>query len=73
MLVLSRKTEQSVIVDGLGGPERAIKVTVLQIKGKSVLLGFESEREIPVHRQEVWEQIRARVGTDCPREVRDSA
>ena len=65
MLVLSRRTEESVVVDGINSPKRAVKVTVLEIKGRSVLLGFEVNKGIPVHRAEVWERIRAGVGTDC--------
>jgi carbon storage regulator len=65
MLVFSRRTEEAVIIDGLNSPERAVKVKVLEIRGRSVLLGFEVNRDIPVHRQEVWERIRAGVGTGC--------
>jgi carbon storage regulator CsrA len=36
-----------------------LKVTVLQINGGSVSLGFEADEDIPVHRREVWERIRA--------------
>jgi carbon storage regulator CsrA len=38
-----------------------LKVTVLDIKGGKVRLGFEADPDIPVHRLEVWEQIKA-----CP-------
>jgi carbon storage regulator len=57
MLVLSRKTKESVVVGGSCGFERMLKVTVLQINGGSVRLGFEAEADIPVHRWEVWERI----------------
>jgi carbon storage regulator CsrA len=48
-----------VIVDGFNSPERAIKVTVLEIKGGNVRLGFEVNQDVPVHRTEVWERIQA--------------
>jgi len=39
-----------VIVDGLDGSTREIKVTVLQVKGGRVQLGFEVNTGVPVHR-----------------------
>ena len=59
MLVLSRKNRQSVVVDGVDGFQRELKVTVLGIKGANVRLGFEVDTDVPVHRSEVWERIRA--------------
>ena len=59
MLVLSRKNNESVIVGGAGGFERLLKVTVLEIVGGKVRLGFEVDADVPVHRVEVWERIRA--------------
>ena len=35
-----------------------LKVTVLEINGGMVRLGFEIDRGVPVHRWEVWEKIR---------------
>jgi carbon storage regulator len=64
MLVLSRKMEESVIVDGFNGPERMLKVTVLGIRGDKVRLGFEVNKEIPVHRAELWERIRNKYKSD---------
>lgn len=58
MLVLSRKSQESVVVGGTVGFERLLKVTVLQINGGNVRLGFEVDPAVPVHRLEVWERIR---------------
>jgi hypothetical protein len=41
MFVVSRKSEESVIVDGFHSPERSLKVTVLEVKGGQVKLGIE--------------------------------
>ena len=57
MLVLSRKKQQSVMVGGCSGFERTLKVTVIEIRGGSVRLGFDASAEVPVHRAEVWERI----------------
>jgi carbon storage regulator CsrA len=59
MLVLSRKQRESVVVGGPNGVERLLKVTVLEIHGGSVRLGFECDDNFPVNRCEVWERIRA--------------
>jgi carbon storage regulator len=59
MLVLSRKTQEAVIVGGSQGFEHLLKVTVLEIQGGKVRLGFEVDQEVPVHRWEVWQRIHA--------------
>lgn len=57
MLVLSRKSQEAVVVGGSDPFERLLKVTVLEIRGGKVKLGFEAEANIPVHRWEVWARI----------------
>lgn len=64
MLVLSRKNNQSVVVGGASGIEPLFKVTVLGIRGSSVRLGFEADGDVPVHRAELWNRIRADVIRD---------
>jgi carbon storage regulator CsrA len=59
MLVLSRKSRESVVVGVADGSERVLKVTVLEIDGGKVRLGFEADADIPIHRWEVWERIQA--------------
>ena len=68
MLVLTRKSREAVVVGGLEGSERMLKVTVLEIRGGNVRLGFEADASVPVHRLEVWERIRSRDGPDGPAE-----
>jgi len=53
MLVLTRRAEQSVVIGGSAGFERMLKVTVLEIKGSQVRLGFDADADVPVHRWEV--------------------
>ena len=53
MLVLSRKTQEAVVVGGSSGFERLLKVTVLQITSGQVRLGFEIDKGVPVHRWEL--------------------
>jgi carbon storage regulator len=59
MLVLSRKSQESVVVGGADGFNRLLKVTVLGIQGGRVSLGFDIDDSIPVYREEIWERIRA--------------
>jgi carbon storage regulator len=69
MLVLSRKRQESVVVGGSIGFTRLLKVTVLEINGGTVRLGFEAPADIPVHRSEVWEKIVAGSGPASATEV----
>ena len=64
MLVLTRKSQESVVVGGVDGVAPLLKVTVLEIRGARVRLGFEADAGLPVHRWEVWEQLRANGGPD---------
>ena len=64
MLVLSRKNQESVVVGGADGFQSLVKITVLAVIGGNVKLGFEAAADIPVHRLEIWERIRAQRESD---------
>jgi carbon storage regulator CsrA len=68
MLVLSRKRLESVVVGGAVGFERLLKVTVLELRGGSVRLGFEVDSSVPVNRWEVWEKIHSGGQPESPLE-----
>ncbi|HRA87540.1 MAG TPA: carbon storage regulator CsrA [Planctomycetaceae bacterium] len=51
MLVLSRKRNESVIIND------NIVVTVIDVRGDKVRIGIEAPRDVSVHRQEVLEAI----------------
>jgi carbon storage regulator len=51
MLVLTRKTSQSIMI----GDD--IEITVLSSTGDKVRLGIQAPREIPVYRREVYDEI----------------
>jgi carbon storage regulator CsrA len=59
MLVLSRKNNESVIVEGGDGLKHLIKVTLIEIGRGVVKLGFEANRNISVNREEIWERLLA--------------
>lgn len=54
MLVLSRKRGETIRIND------DITITVLEILGGKVRLGIEAPKEVPVHRQEVYEAIHER-------------
>jgi carbon storage regulator len=66
MLVLTRRSQESVVVGGVGSANGQLRVTVLAIAGGKVKLGFEVDAEVPVHREEVWERIQAGGDADRP-------
>jgi carbon storage regulator CsrA len=58
MLVLSRKSRESVVIGGTPSLQPMLTVTVLEIRGGKVKLGFNADPSIAVQRSEVWERIR---------------
>ncbi|MCC6402852.1 MAG: carbon storage regulator CsrA [Fimbriimonadaceae bacterium] len=53
MLVLTRKVNQSIIIDG------DVEVVVLEVRGEQVRLGIRAPQDVVVHRKEVYDQILA--------------
>ncbi len=51
MLVLSRKKDESIIIND------HIRLTVVEIRGDKVRLGIDAPKEVTVHRKEVYEAI----------------
>lgn len=51
MLILSRKLNESIVIDG------RIIVKVVRVDGEVVKLGIQAPMEVTVHRQEVYEEI----------------
>jgi len=51
MLILSRKINETIVIDG------RILVKVVRVDGDVVKLGIQAPRDVPVHRQEVYEEI----------------
>jgi carbon storage regulator len=52
MLVLTRQRDESIMIGD------NIVITVVDIRGDKVRLGIDAPKEIPVHRQEVFEAIK---------------
>jgi len=52
MLVLTRKKDQSIVID------ENIEVTVLEVQGDQVRIGISAPRNVAVHRKEVFLEIK---------------
>lgn len=51
MLILSRKSGESIVIDG------KVRVKVMRVDGDAVKIGIEAPANVPVHRQEIYEEI----------------
>jgi carbon storage regulator len=52
MLVLSRDPDESIMI----GDD--IRITIVSVRGDKVRLGIDAPKEVPVHRQEVYDAIK---------------
>jgi len=51
MLILTRKLGESIAIGD------QIKVTLIEIQGKHVKIGVNAPKDVPIHRQEIYERI----------------
>ena len=51
MLVLSRKKNESIVINN------DVVITIVEIRGDKVRLGIVAPKDVPVHREEVYEAI----------------
>ncbi len=67
MLVLSRKKDESIVINN------DITIVVVEIRGDKVRLGVEAPKEVPVHRREVFEAIARGEPVDVQLEASDDS
>lgn len=61
MLVLSRSVGEKIVVG------ENLVITVVGMKGDRVRLGFEAPKELPIHRKEVFDSLKAEMhGGEVP-------
>ena len=54
MLVLSRKKEETIIIND------NIKITIVDIRGDKIRVGIDAPRDVAIHREEVAQAIDAK-------------
>lgn len=63
MLILSRSRGECVII---GEGEDQVVVTVVDILGGKVRIGFDAHRSIAIHREEIYKAIKSEQGLNLP-------
>ncbi len=53
MLILTRKIEESLLIGD------NVEITVLSVRGNQVKLGVNAPKEVSVHREEIYQRIKA--------------
>jgi carbon storage regulator len=69
MLILSRKSKESVVIGAADDMHELVRVTVLEVSGGTVKLGFAADDDVAVYREEVWERVRAESKAAAPTSV----
>lgn len=54
MLVLSRRTDESIVING------NIEILICSVRGDKVRLGINAPRDVPVHRKEIQARLDAK-------------
>ena len=54
MLILTRRPAESIIIG-----DNVIRITVLGVKGNQVRIGVDAPDDVEVHREEIFEKIKA--------------
>ena len=54
MLVLSRRTDQEIVI---GEPGNEVVIRLVEIRGDKIRIGIVADKSVPVHRREVYDLI----------------
>lgn len=65
MLVLSRHRDEKIVIG------KDVVITVVEIRGDKVRLGIDAPKDIPVHRQEIFEANQAKASPPVAEAVAD--
>jgi carbon storage regulator len=69
MLVLARRSKESVVIAANNNLHELVRVTVIDVCNGRVKLGFEADKDVAIHREEVWERVRTEIQTLSPSNV----
>lgn len=53
MLILTRKPSESIIIG-----DNKVKIKILSVKGRQIRVGINAERNISIHREEIFNKIK---------------
>lgn len=63
MLILTRRIGETIVIGD------SIVVTVLHSKTGQARLGIDAPKDVPVHREEVYERLQNNTATDSPQKT----
>jgi carbon storage regulator CsrA len=67
----SKENRESVVIAATGDMHELLRVSVIDVCGGKVKLGFKADNEVAIHREEVWERVRAEIQTSSPKKDND--
>ncbi len=59
MLVLARKSRESIVVGDTDNLREMLRLTVIEVRNGIVKLGFEANDDVAIYREELWDRLRA--------------
>jgi carbon storage regulator len=68
MLVLARKSRESIVIGDAGSLQEVLRLKVIDVRSGIVKLGFDANRDVAIYREEVWDRLCAEHQTTSPNE-----
>jgi carbon storage regulator len=67
MLVLSRKRDEEIVIVSDSAPDQIIaRISLVDVRGDKVRLGFTADNSIKIYRREVYDEIRRNAARPQP-------
>jgi carbon storage regulator len=68
MLVLARKSRESIVIGDAGSLQEVLRLKVIDVRSGIVKLGFDANRDVAIYREEVWDRLCAERETTSPKQ-----